>query len=619
MPRLSATLKLLFLCAAAATTLFLVERSQRARRISAEAAGPARILDGVESFSVALSNGETRVFHRADGTWRILEPVPAPADDARVMALLDAFGRIERRTHISSREASLRALSAHDFGLDAPAATVEFQFFHAAPLTVAFGARPPAATNEVFASIGGEDGVSVLGTRILDSLGMPLEEFSDRRLCTAPLRDVTRISVERSGREALRLKRAPERDGWRITAPEALPADFGRMKDFLDALGQARISSFLYGADASAAAEPVATIKLYTDTSPFPSVLSLCGEIQGTGLSAAVSDAGSPVAIPTETARALALTPGSIRDRRVFPSGLALNLHRLTVSTDDGRRLVVDRSEGGDWRVVEPFPAAADQEAVARIVDEILSLEASDYVPSAGLVGEPAATPPPAERIAVEIAADTATNGIVCAFAAQKEEGAAAEVAVTLDDSDLSAIEPAAALATLRAIAGDHALAYARLIGEYPIREVLSIDVTRANGTSQRFDVAPDGSMSIGGDDGAQEPVSDPEAISALVSGMVRFLARIEADAVAFPAPGADAREGVPSGVDGETAVTVAIEPRNPQRPTLTLAIAAPDADAGTVNVRTGADAPVYVFPSSIYEYFARNFRESYHAAELAQ
>ncbi len=612
MSSMTATAKLAAICAAAAAALFLVERGIRDRRASAGDGGTARVLEGVDGFSVSLSNGVRRAFQRADGTWHISAPVSAPAEDARIMALLDAFGRTERIARISAREMELRELGPADFGLSKPSAEVEFHFPGQQPLKISFGAMPPASTNEVFAAIGGEDGVSVLGTRVLDLLWLPVEEFSNRRLCSTPLRDVSRISIERQGTESLRLKRTPEKDGWRITSPESFPADFGRMMKFLETLSQARIDSFLYGDGADATSTRIATIKLYTDTSTFPDVVTVCAEIPGTGLSAAISDAGSPVAISNDIATALAVTPGSIRDRRVFPSGLALNLRRIAISSG-AATIVLDRPGDGDWRVAEPIPAAADQGVVASIVEEILSLEATDYIAAARppipdaepgqAAQEPAEGPsggqPPPPAVSVLIASDSATNTIECAF-----DQPGGNVTVTLDDSAFSAIAPASALSALKAMASDTSQAFSRHIGEYPIREVLSIDVTRDNGTSQRFDVAPDGSMSIGGDDGATEPISDPEAISSMISGMLAFLAHMEASAVELPEDGAPA----------PSSISVTIEPRNPQFAPVTVHFAAPEGNA--VRATIGDASPVFVFPTAVYECFARNFRESYHAAE---
>jgi len=614
MSSMTATAKLAAICAAAAAALFLVERGIHDRRATAGDGGTARVLEGVDGFSVSLSNGVKRVFQRADGTWHISTPVSAPAEDARIMALLDAFGRTERIARISSREMELRELGPANFGLSEPSAEVEFHFSNLPPLKISFGAMPPASTNEVFAAIGGEDGVSVLSTRVLDLLWLPVEEFSNRRLCSTPLRDVSRISIERQGTESLRLKRTPEKDGWRITSPEAFPADFGRMMKFLETLSQARIDSFLYGDGADAISTHIATIKLYTDTSTFPDVVTVCAEVPGTGLCAAISDAGAPVAISNDIATALAITPGSIRDRRVFPSGLALNLRRIAISPDSGAApIVLDRPGDGDWRITEPIPAAADQSAIASIVEEILSLEATEFISAANLLGteeepgqpppEPAAAAagdqPPAHFISALIASDSATNTIACAF--NPSDG---NVTVTLDDSAFSAIAPASALSSLQALASDTSQAFSRFIGEYPIREVLSIDVTRDNGTSQRFDVAPDGSMSIGGDDGATEPISDPEAISSMISGMLAFLAHMEAGAVELPEADAPA----------PSAISVTIEPRNPQFSPVTVHFASPDGD--TVRATLGDVSPIFIFPSAVYDYFARNFRESYHAAE---
>ncbi|MBR0057105.1 MAG: hypothetical protein IJP66_07230, partial [Kiritimatiellae bacterium] len=217
--------------------------------------------------------------------------------------------------------------------------------------------------------------------------------------------------------------------------------------------------------------------------------------------------------------------------------------------------------------------------------------------------------------VVAELHTPSATNVIRCSFpspppanSAETPTGTPDDTAtIVVDDSPVAAVAPASALATLRAAAVAPALAISRSLGSFALRDILSIEVRRDDGSSQRFDFAPDGSMAIAGDDAGGEPISDAEEIASRIAAMADFLSAIQADAAAIP-PKTDVLPPPPR-------ITVEIEPRDPQAPHLTLMFRATNADAGTVSVTTsqGIDCPEYIFPAKIAEIFSRNFRESYH------
>lgn len=603
MPSVSTTLRLAILAALAAAALFITDLSLRARREAGQARDLPRGLSEAESLEISFSNGVRRVFRRDGPSWRIAEPVIAPAEDSQVQMLLDAIEASSRLHRIPEREIALRGLSMSDFGLDPAQATIAIKGRHGALRTISFGVAPPAATNEIFASIDGEDGVSILDTRIMERLRRPLVDFSDRRLCRVNILDVNRITVERPGEEPMRIRRAPDRDAWRITSPAAIPADWGEMQKFLDAIAQARIGSFLYGPSAMKESEAAFTVKLYSEKAPFPAMVSIGASLPD-GTFRAIADGGT-VTVSAETAAALDVTPDTLRDRRVFASGPTLDVASLTVSAEGVPPLVFEREEEGDWKIASPAEAKADQETVSKIVGELLSLKAESYAP------------PPTNGLAfaVEIAAQGATNRLDCVFG-EAEDGTQ-RVAVTFGEAESAAIASASALGTLRTVAATPGLAVSRHLGGYALRDILSIEVSRADGSSQRFDLAPDGSMSIGGDDASTEPISNPEEISARISAMARFLSSIEADSV-LPEIGPSAEGLAALGLDPPF-LSVAVEPRNPGEGILAIAFSAPTAEQGQdgrVFARIGDSGAIYIFPARTCEIFARNFRESYHAAE---
>ena len=608
MPSFSKTIRLALLCAAGVGVLFALDIAARNRRQASAVADLRTWTTDADCIEAAFSNGETRVFQRSGDSWNISAPAPSPAEATQVQALLDAISGTTRIRRIPSREIALRKLTPADFGLDAPIATLSVRDSHGTTHSIAFGATPPAATNEVFTDIAGEDGYSVLDTHALDLLSRPLVDFSDRRLCRTALRDVSLISVERPGGEPMRLIRSQDRDSWQISSPFSLPADWGEMKKFTEALSQTRIVSLLYGEEAIQPESASLVIRLFAGKSPFPAVIAIGSEMRD-GLFSAIAEGGVAATVTADAAHALSITPNSIRDRRIFLSGPTLEVTALTLTTGgeeaQGRLLTLGRTQTGDWELTSPVSAPADQETISHLLAEILSLKAAGFSQS----------PTNAPAISLQITTPDATNRLDYSFGESS-------AAIVLDASPVAALAPTNALETLRAVAANPALAISRSLGSFPLREVLSIDIVRDDGSSQRFDIAPDGSMSIGGDDASTEPISDPAEISSRISAMARFLAFVQADAAVLPSqPSLALDHPIGAATPDSRALSriyLTVEPRNPQVQPLTLRFASPDPDTGTVlaKISDAPGAPAFIFPASIYEIFARNFRESYHAAE---
>lgn len=643
MPKVSTTLKLAALCAIGVATLRLIDAEAHLRRESAGGIVLSRRFPDVESIDIALSNGEHRAFiHNARG-WAIASPVQAPADSASVLALLDSIESFNRITSISPREMELRELTMNDFGLERPRASLSVSTPRGT-FSMALGAAPPASTNEIFARIDGEGNVSVIRTSLLSLLESPLENFSDRRLCRANFREVTRISIESGTEETLRIKRASPGDAWKIVAPDTMPADWAEMQRFFDVLGQARIKSFLYGPDARRSAglegddaSPL-RIKLYSDSSPFPATITIGRRLPGDDNCAVETDSGLAASMSAETAKALSITAGSTRDRRVFPAGPTLDVSALEIAVSNGVPVVLSRDESGDWILHSPVAARADQEVVARLVAQLLSLRAGEYVPASRFRAESEVSGfLPLFPVSVEFTAQGETNRIECLFLAHSNpeqsdfipatggDGAGAApygagqsrpsfVAVTSGNSDLSALSPVSSLSAIEAIVADPYLAVSRDFGGYAMRDILSISVERSDGSSQRFDIAPDGSMAIGGDDAGKEPISDAGEISVRLAAMARFVSSIQATGV-WPHPAAGDHGGNALGLESPQ-LTVTVEPRNPVEDSVSISFGSADGNGG-VFARVGGSTAVFLFPAQVLEVFARNFRESYHPAEM--
>lgn len=594
MTRYSTTLRLALCCLAGLAAIYAIDSVTRAKRQSGAIVDFRFWIEDTDSIDISFPDGTQRSFVRTEGAWSISSPFSNPADDAQIKQLLDAIAETKCIHRISARESELRELSTSDFGLAPPSATLTIRSHLGDSHSVSFGIPPPAASNEIFAAIAGDSGISIIDSRAFEMLSRPIVDFSDRRLCRANLQDVVRISIERPGREPFRLIRMPDHKVWRISSPSSLAADWGEMAKFFDAVAQARISSFLAdGAEPLTEENASFVIRLFNDKDPFPAIIAVGQELRD-GSFSAIADGGALVSISADSAKSLDITPNAIRDRRVFASAPTLDVTSISISSASAPNISLGRSPEGDWLVENLANAPANQEIVSRMISEIFSLKAIGFV----------SAPTNAPAFTVAIATPSSTNLLACSHPF-KNGTFSDDFCVTLEDATSAALAAAASLESVRTIATNPALAVSTHLGAFPARDILSISIVRDDGSSQRFDLAPDGSMSIGGDDAATEPISDHAEITARITSMMQFLSSI------------DALHAVISQERPSPRISVEIEPNDPKSPHLVIRFAAPDETSGIVlaTVSDAPNAPLFAFPSSVADFFSHNFRESYHAA----
>ena len=590
MARTKTTFRLLAACAACGAALWLLDHRQP-RTLSFRDQGRlvTRRLDEIDRVVMTDANGARRVFSRGDEGWRIDAPISSPASESAILSLVDAIEGAPLLAFVDDREIALRELGYGDFGLDEPAGSIEV-FGPRTSLKVTLGGREPASTNETFALVDPLAGVCVTDDSLLRLLVRPLEDFADRRLCRANLREVETVEITLRGRQPLRVARTADRRGWRIVSPEATPADWGEMLRFFETLGAARIESFLYSQDAPAgrAADPELVIRLFAGSVSEPRTITVQSPLQGRGdLFVAVNDSGSRVALTGAVVRALSVDGNAVRDRRVFPSGPTLEVAAFSLAPPSGPSVMLGRTANGDWELVSPVRAAADQERASELVGSLLSLRAAGYIPAAALPdatgegGAPDARPGPVFTMQTA----TATNHLACTFV--PDETGVTNVAVVVDDADFAALLPAGDMADLLSAAAAPSALVGRRLASYAARDLIALEIARPGQPAFRLDAAPDGSWSTAGGGAAASPAAVEECLSALVARKVV--------SISSPTPGED-----PYGLLRPRLECV-LEPRDPARPRIALAFGnATSSSDGVYAVVRGSDI-VYEMPAEVF------------------
>jgi hypothetical protein len=201
--------------------------------------------DAVHTISIT-SGGRTIELARADGEWRLTQPIVAPADYGEVNGLVSRLMSAQMRTI----EEAPGALTA--YGLDRPSVSVRAGSAEA-PVVLHLGRE--SADETVYGRIEGRPEIFTVDTTLRDALQRDPGEFRQKDLFDARAFNATRMEITRDGVTRAFEKRAVtgddgrEEQRWRQVAPAEAEVDHALVDSVLFAATGARAETFATGAD----------------------------------------------------------------------------------------------------------------------------------------------------------------------------------------------------------------------------------------------------------------------------------------------------------------------------------------------------------------------------------
>lgn len=521
------TFRLLAACAAASMLLLAMDWRANSYEHSVKNSkrlAPTRFKD-VERVTLETGLGKRYVFSKRGENWEINTPIQAKASSSAIQRFLDAIEEAPANDFIADDEIANRALSYGDFGLDHPSGKITV-VTKTASFGIDVGDMTPTGDG-TYAKVDAVKGIVVTSPIIAELPAIPLEDFSDRRLCSANLRDVEVVVVERKGALPLRLKRSGNRHGWRIEAPESFPADWGKMTKFFDVLASAKIQSFVVDdavGEQEAPADPLLSIKLFSGTTPFPSTLTITGKNVGSDSFAVMTDSGAKASVTGAVVRALSITGNDIRDRRVFISAPTLNVSAFAISPVGASPIKLDREEGGDWNLVAPSGRiAADPGKIASLIGEVLNLKAESYVTAPGVGETPSALGDVISGPSITIVSQATTN-MLESFLAETNSGTT-NMLMVVDGADFAAVVSGNLLTNLTAaIAGPESLA-SRKIAEIDPEKLVRIAIARRELPGEILFKGPEGEWLAAGGTNTNYAI-DNDALDQILNAVKQIQAR---------------------------------------------------------------------------------------------
>jgi hypothetical protein len=208
---------------------------------------PARVLPGlnaalVTNVQVIPQGGlEIRAF-RAEGGWRLSQPLPCAAQALRVERFLAALEELTPAARIAEQELTNRFNADEEFGFASPqAAVVLMEGNHRRQLRL--GART-APGDQLFVQVVGVEGVFVVGSDLLKVVPRTATEWRDTTLVTFPPDKLDAVAVTNNAKVFVLRADGPG-GAWRMTHPIAVRAHQEKIEQGLQKLQTLQVQQFV--------------------------------------------------------------------------------------------------------------------------------------------------------------------------------------------------------------------------------------------------------------------------------------------------------------------------------------------------------------------------------------
>jgi hypothetical protein len=288
-----------------------------------------------------------------DGGWRLTRPRPLPADVETVNEFLDKLTSAKIKEFVADGPKSLQP-----YGLERPTR-----------LTIQTGKDKDRATKElllggsddkkkgVYAQRPGENSVLLLPEDVWTALPKTSAAVRNKSLIAFDQARVTRVELE-SPRGMVTAVREPE-NKWRLTSPQAVPADPVEVGGLLMRLKGLRALGFLSDDAVGigrylARPEVRATLTMEGQPTPLTVLLAPSPE-KRTGAAtayAAVAGQGPVVLVDGAALAEIGRSFNDLRDRTLLSVLDPKDVKRLALKSG-GKSLLFERKDETDWRILE--------------------------------------------------------------------------------------------------------------------------------------------------------------------------------------------------------------------------------------------------------------------------
>ena len=362
----AATIFLVLVAVALAVFVGTTERWRSSPERTIQPGSPLFDFDPEDIDHIKITNGDQSFrIKREDGGWILETANPDTAAPEAVAAIFKTALSTPVLDRIDPTEIKDKQNLA-TYGV--LKSTLQLDFKGDRPLSLLFG-KVGADGNRTYVSFEKSHAVYLIPSDLAKLIGMPSDNFRDRRLAPIDPQRVRRIEIHR-GTTALELENKGR--GWQIIKPLEAPADNDAVAALLEkwsALRLASIDQSLKKSDtAPAPFDPLSEIRIFSENSPEPSIISLGKPSPDGFVPVRLQPRNIGGSAPPDLMEFSTIDLDQLRDRsltRLNPDLIDLVLWKKGESKTEIRRA------DGNW------PAAAE-----KIFEALASTKTSRYAPA---------------------------------------------------------------------------------------------------------------------------------------------------------------------------------------------------------------------------------------------
>jgi hypothetical protein len=373
----------------------------------------------VSSIEITHSNQTVRA-EFINGQWQLTSP-NYPAQSTAIAAFLDALAGLNRLSEISAADIVSQEYGLSPFGLDPPSANIKVQ---EGPNVIQLRVGSKTLIGDrVYVQPAGASGIFITEASLLEHVPASKNDWRNPLLINLSELDFDQISIT-AGR-SLRLERDKTNQLWHLVEPWPMRADFDRVQTLLRELGNARVSQFVTD-------DPRVDLEPYGLQTP-DAELSL--------------SLGSNIVYQLQIGKSPTNDPGQVYARRLTQTNVVLVSRDLTdlvkqnftefrdrtlvslprsgldsIEVHADEAFALQHQTNGQWQIVAPFQAAADQQLMNQFVDDLARMEIIEFKKDAVPDFAPYGLQTPARQYVlksvVATASPVATNQTIVQFGA---------------------------------------------------------------------------------------------------------------------------------------------------------------------------------------------------------
>ena len=443
---LRSTLVLLLVAAGLGAYIYFVERH---RPPASEPEPNERVFDfeaeDVRELQVSLDDGEDTRLRRADGTWTVVSPVEAKADDTDVSSIATSLASLEIQRVLEEGPVDL-----DPFGLTEPVFDVGFKLTDDdASRHLLIGNETPTGADR-YAKLANSDRVFLIAGDLASTFNKTTFDLRDKTILDFARENLNGLEME-SNNVVIRL--AKHETDWHMSEPWDVRADFSTIEGLIGRLGSGEMSSI--------EAESPNDLEPYGLSDPNARVMTRTGSSTATLIVGKEAPDGSRYAqdgsrelvftIDAALAGDLERDPSEYRRKDLF-SFRPFNAIRLEVELAEGtvafEKTAAATEEAEDtWKRTEPESADADRTEMDDLLAKLSNLRADSFVESRADAGVRDDDPVATVRVRYGTGDETTDEHVVFwrsgeeTFAVHGDEIGAAMIATSSLDDALDALE----------------------------------------------------------------------------------------------------------------------------------------------------------------------------------